>query len=193
MTSKPAKQPRPRTVPAPKRCSIEYCHIYTNKTISSEQRRSVALLHEQLATVPRTATALVVMVDDYSCPEPMFDYAGLRRWLADEQATPDIMIRESQLIEACDTVIGLMTDIKLQRQLCDYIRTKKYPCSLFIAAWYMLRLGYITHDIHDSRFIAQELLNILPREFMPFEDRGLAIIRATPHADALTKIRHLYF
>jgi hypothetical protein len=79
--------------------------------------------------------SLVVMVDDYSFPDPTFDYDAFSNWLASHYLKPDIVIRESQLIPACDEVLNLINNDKLRNPIEDYIRAKKYPCSLFIAAW----------------------------------------------------------
>jgi hypothetical protein len=109
-------------------------------------------------------------------------------WLDIQGYKPDTVLRESQLIPACDEVIKLLPDNKLKHELVDYVKAKKYPCSLFIATWYLLRLGYIQHPVFDTLYCAKRLLNILPKSFKPFEDDGLDIIKSTLFEEALDKI-----
>ena len=121
--------------------SIEYSHIYTNSKIGEEHELSLKTLSE----VREASESLVVMVDDYSFPDPTFDYESFSLWLAEHGHAPDLVMRESQLIPLCDEVLALLTDETLKEQIVSYIKVKKYPCSLFIAAWYLLRLGKLGH------------------------------------------------
>ena len=66
----------------------------------------------------------------------------------------------------------------------DYIKSKKYPCSLFIAAWYLLRLGHLKHDSFSEDLYAKRLINILPESFKPFEDKALEIMAASEFSGA---------
>jgi hypothetical protein len=169
--------------------SIEYSHIYTNQRIGEEHELSVKELKKALGLTLPNEAILTVLVDDYSFPDPTFNYDEFIDWLDDKGYKPDIVLRESQLIPVCDEIIKLMPDEnKLRLQLVDYVKAKKYPCSLFIAAWYLLRLGYIEHPIYDAKYSAKRLLNILPESFKPFEDAGLEIIKSTPHKDAIDNI-----
>jgi len=127
----------------PKQVSIEYAHIYTNNHISEEHALSLAILKELSQTYERDRSSLVVLIDDYSFPDPTFNYHGFQGWLKEQGFRPDVMARESQLIPLCDHIINALEKPAVRDQICDYVRTKKYPCSLFIAAWYLLRLGYI--------------------------------------------------
>jgi len=168
--------------------SIEYAHIYTNSKIGEEHELSL----RELDSVREASESLVVMVDDYSFPDPTFDYGSFTAWLAENGHAPDIVMRESQLIPQCDEALKLMSGGKLREEIIEYIRAKKYPCSLFIAAWYLLRLGALEHpDFPESEY-ASRLINILPESFKPFEDKALEIIRKTPHAELARKIENRY-
>lgn len=178
-----------------KSVSIEYAHIYTNQKIDKEHTLSLEILGElrqQLDKKNQTYN-LVIMVDDYSFPDPSFDYADFSSWLEGKGHKLDFIIRESQLIPACDDVLKNVLDAGLKEQITDYIKTKKYPCSLFIATWYLLRLGYVQHPLFDTSFQAEKLVNILPTSFKPFEDKALEIIRSTPFRDAASKIEYKFF
>lgn len=168
--------------------SIEYAHIYTNAKIGEEHEVSL----RELDAIRSGNESLVVLVDDYSFPDPTFDYAAFIAWLADHGHKPDVVMRESQLIPLCDQTLEMISGPDVKEELVDYIKARKYPCSLFIAAWYLLRLGKLTHPGFSEQEYAKNLLNILPESFRPFEDKGLDIIRATPHAGLVQHIQHRY-
>ena len=174
--------------------SVEYAHIYTNQHISEEHQVSVNVLTnlKQEIIAKNNELSLVVMVDDYSFPDPSFDYEQFTGWLSKQGLKPDILFRESQLIPACDEVLGLIENEKMKSQIIDYIKSKKYPCSLFIAAWYLVRLGRITSPLFPTGLVANELINILPESFKPFEDKGLEIIASTIHRDCVENIRYQF-
>lgn len=173
--------------------SVEYAHIYTNQKIDEEHEQSLSILHVLKSELAGKELSLVVMVDDYSFPDPTFDYEKFLDWLTHNGFKPDLAARESQLIPVCDEVVSLIKDNKLKKQIVEYIRANKYPCSLFIAAWYLLRLGKLSSAMFPQHLVSESLLNILPESFRPFEDKGLEIIRATKFADAVTEIDYRFF
>jgi hypothetical protein len=173
--------------------SIEYAHIYTNNHIDEEHKTSLTILNRLRAELADKNISLVVLVDDYSFPDPTFNYEDFSNWLGDHNLRPDILFRESQLIPLCDQVLQLVENQKLKTEIVDYIKAKKYPCSLFIAAWYLLRLGYLSLPAFPAKLSANKLVNILPQSFKPFEDMGLGIIASTKFADAVGKIEYQFF
>lgn len=176
--------------------SVEYAHIYTNSQINDEHELSLKILKEILETniIKRDDVSLCLMVDDYSFPDPDFNYQELVGFLTRHDLKPDILIRESILIKDCDYVISLIIDEDLRKEIADYIREKKkYPCSLFIATWYLVRLGCIKSDIFDNSFCADRLVNILPESFKPFEEKGFDIINNTSFKNVIEKIENKYF
>lgn len=175
-----------------KEISIEYAHIYTNDKIGEEHELSLKVLSE-LEKGNKDDISLVVMVDDYSFPDPSFDYAELVTWLGEKGFKPDVTFRESQLIPVCDDVVRLIKDAKMKEEITGYVKAKKYPCSLFIASWYLLRLGYVSSPMFDKNLVAKKLVNILPESFKPFEDKALEIISATEFVSAKDQIENKYF
>ncbi len=176
-----------------KNLSIEYAHIYTNNRIGDEQKLSLDILNNVKKENQGKDISLVVMVDDYSFPDPSFDYETFTTWLKDQGFEPDVVLRESQLIPYCDKTLKLMKDEKLKAQISDYVRAKKYPCSLFVATWYLIRLGHIETPIFKKESVSEKIINILPSSFKPFEDKAFEIIACTQFSDALTKIENKYF
>lgn len=171
-----------------KEVSIEYAHIYTNSRIGEEHELSLKTL-EKLDTA---GNSLVVLVDDYSFPDPTFNYQEFSEWLSEHGYAPDVVMRESQLIPLCDQVLKLLPDANLKKEITDYIKSKKYPCSLFIAAWYLLRLGKLEHPDFPKTEYAKSLINILPESFRPFEEKGIEIIQNTSYAGLVSKIENSY-
>ncbi len=172
-----------------KKLSVEYAHIYTNSEINKEHEVALEYLNPYVNNVENS---LVVMIDDYSFPDPTFDYDNLSNWLAENNAKPNIVIRESQLIPDCDYVLNLVREIQLKSDLISYIKKGKYPCSLFIATWYLIRLGCIDSKIFPKEETAKNLLNILPESFKPFEEKGLDIIRATQYSGMIDNIKYQF-
>ncbi len=173
--------------------SVEYAHIYTNNKIGEDQKLSVEILRKLQEENKGKMISLVVMIDDYSFPDPSFDYESFSVWLGTEGLEPDLMLRESQLIPLCDEVLKIIEDGKLKDHISGYIRNKKYPCSLFIATWYLLRLGRVSSSIFDEQLVSKKLINILPVSFKPFEDKALEIIEATKFSDTVNQIENRYF
>jgi hypothetical protein len=171
-----------------KKLSIEYAHIYTNSEIENEHKVAVEYLKQH----NHKENSLVVMVDDYSFPDPTFDYEKFSDWLTENNSKPNMIIRESQLIPDCDHVLSLIEDNQIKNDLVSYIKKGKYPCSLFIATWYLIRLGCIESDIFPKKEQALKLLNILPESFKSYEEKGLDIIGAAKFASRINDIDYQF-
>ncbi len=173
--------------------SVEYAHIYTNERISDDHALSLSLLKD-IVNGNEQGISLVVMVDDYSFPDPTFDYGEFTKWLTGEGYAPNVVVRESQLTPQCDHVLALIADASVKDPIVDYIKSKKkYPCSLFIAAWYLVRLGALKHPSFANTEVAARLINILPESFRSFEEKAVDILKATPHSTLVEKIENRYF
>lgn len=173
--------------------SIEYAHIYTNKKIDDEHKLSLNILNKIMKKEKsRDSISLVVMVDDYSFPDPSFDYNSFVSWLTEQGFKPDLVLRESQLIPTCDELLKKINNKKIKAQLIEYIKSKKYPCSLFIASWYLIRLGILNHPLFNNQLTAKKIVNILPISFKPFEEKALEIITSTQFAKYVKNIEYHY-
>lgn len=179
-----------------KKLSVEYAHIYTNQQIPKEQDLSLKILESVLGeeVVTKEDLVLTIMIDDYSFPDPSFNYDLFIGYLSEHGFSPDVVIRESALISDCDRTIRLINNEALKSEIVSYIQSKKkYPCSLFIATWYLIRLGCLLSNLVESQFTAEKLMNILPESFKPFEEKAFEIIRTTEFADKLAAIENSYF
>jgi hypothetical protein len=177
-----------------KKISVEYAHIYTNQDFNLE----CDVFKEQLDTLSQTTersdVSLVVMVDDYSYPDPNFDYSSFVNHVEDStKYIIDNLIRESELIKYCDIVLREINNPTLKSELTNWIMlNKKYPCSLFIATWYLIRLGKIEAELFGEDNTAEMLINILPSSFLKFENKGLEIIKSTKWAAFISSIQNIY-
>ena len=176
--------------------SVEYAHIYTNNKIEEEHHLSLQVLGEvkKEAESQGKTLSLAILIDDYSFPDPTFNYGEFLAWLGEKGSKADVVMRESQLIPVCDEVLGLLQDQSLKSEIEEYIKEKKkYPCSLFIASWYLLRLGYISTSSFREEYTAKKLINILPSSFKDFEDKGLEIMASTSFPQSIEQVEHRYF
>jgi hypothetical protein len=174
--------------------SVEYCHIYSNESIGPEQAESLDYLVEvrkQLEAEGKTYS-LCVMLDNYTFPDRIFDKTSFLEWLRSRGETPDVFINEGDLIPAADEVITLVSP-KKARSLRRYIEEKKYPCSLFIAAWYLSRMGKLKNHPSAINQFSDKLINILHERLEPYEEEGREIILDTPFAEVVNNITNRYF
>lgn len=173
--------------------SIEYAHIYTNQEINKEHEFSLQILRQVLSEIWNWKYNLVCLVDDYSFPDPSFDYEDLNLRLSNNDFEPSFKWRESQLIPYCDLLLNEINHEKTKSKLIDYIiSVKKYPCSLFIATWYLIRLWKIDWFI-PPELVGTKLINILPESFEPFENKAISIIKKTKYKDTIKNIENKYF
>ena len=178
-----------------KEYSIEYAHIYTNEESQKEREIEVKILNDIFLKIDRKSSVLLAMVDDYSFPDPTFDYERFKENLKLTGHDLDFTTRESQLIADCDKIITLLNDSdQSKKELIEYIKEKKkYPCSLFIATWYLIRLGIIESAVLPNNLTAKKVMNILPKSFEPFENKAFELIGKTRFASQLSKIENIYF
>lgn len=174
--------------------SIEYCHIYSNEEVGPEHAISLNFLDQLRAELDQSTKSytLCVMLDNYTFPERIFDKSKFLSWLESHDHTPDVFINEGDLIPAADEVVSMVSP-KRARELKKYIEAKRYPCSLFIATWYLARLGKLRKHPSEINTYARGLINILPERFVPFEDEAREIILDTPYADVAKNIKNQYF
>jgi len=177
-----------------KKISIEYAHIYTNQDLNLECSFFKEHIDAILQITERNDISLVIMVDDYSFPDPSFNYSSFINHVEiSTKFTIDSLIRESELIKYCDIVLNNISDNVLKNELIGWITlNKKYPCSLFIATWYLIRLGKIENGLLKEDYTAEKLINILPRSFLKFENKGFEIISNTKWAAFVSSIENIY-
>ena len=173
--------------------SIEYCHVYTGQPWTLDSAASITQLHQIIDGLEPDSYELVIMVDDYSSAsvnQDEFDYALFMRRLSEKMARPGVLVQESSLVTDNLTTIKRMPEGSHKTQLVRYInKTGRHPCSLFIATWYLQRLGIISSTrIHP----AERLVNVLPAHYAPAEERALDYIIAIAGEEAAGRIHNEY-
>ncbi len=178
-----------------KKISVEYAHIYTNQDYKLDCDIFKNEIDKIIETASRADINLTIMVDDYSFPDVTFDYNQFIKHIEENtNYKVDEMIRESQLVNYCDIVLGKINNEKLKNEIISWIdNNKKYPCSLFIATWYLIRLGKIESELLTEHSRAEKLINILPSSFNKFEEKGLEIIENSEWKNEVVNIKNIYF
>jgi hypothetical protein len=94
----------------------------------------------------------------------------------------------------------LITSTRLKKKLYSYYKSRsKYPCSLFVAAWHLLRLRalgtpYIECVSGSSEHLyTDKIITILSDSHMTSERHALEIIESTNHAALRSDIQHVFF
>lgn len=185
------------------RISVEYAHIYTDQQFSSQQEAGVRQLRAFMAEQPvGSDITKVVLIDDYSpgLSRTHFDARAFIAELERLDAAPDVVVAESALLDYCAQTLALVGDKKIKKQLTHYYKSRqKYPCSLFVAAWYLVRLGAFGTPKLDcvagrpEMLLADELATILPDSFTTPEEQAMEIIKSTPHAALADGVRLILF
>ncbi|MEU7769556.1 hypothetical protein AB0B25_31405 [Nocardia sp. NPDC049190] len=178
---------------------IEYAHIYSDQQFSRQHERGIA---ELLKLSAGPGIKKIVLVDDYS-PDPSSQCLDIRdflRNLSRRNAAPDVAVFESELVPYCEAVLELIANKKLKKGLSDYYGSRlKYPCSLFVAAWYLLRLGFFGTPRFEcitgssEHLYTDKIVTILPDSYMVPEARALEIIESTGGSTLLENIEHVFF
>jgi hypothetical protein len=184
-------------------CGIEYAHIYIDEQFGYEHVQSLLVLKQVEESIRADADVRrIVLIDDYNPPKSSYrlNIDSLMRAFADNNATPDVVVAESALEPYCAAVIEMIDSSKLQSSLNRYRQsTERYPCSLFIAAWYLLRLGVFgqpslaTVRGEAKDLYTDSLVTILPNAFQTPENKALEIIKNSKFHQLIGLIKVQYF
>ena len=184
--------------------SIEFAHIYLNQSIGKEHERSVRLFHKLANELHKKEEdfSSLVLVDDYNATERILDVQELVNFFQEKGARPDFVAYESKLTTAAQKVLDMSHGSEKKLAHSFYATNGKLPCSLFIATWYLIRLGKIEveEDFIDwdlslrSEFeTAEKLINILPDYYKGVEKRAMKLLQEGPYADVVSLIDNQYF
>lgn len=178
-----------------KNLSIEYAHIYTDEEFNIEHTNSVKQLHklEDWLGKDYDITRLI-LIDDYSPDEDTLDQNGFMHKLDDIEGSPDFVVNESAMAEVALEFLATVHKARLKKSYDRYIESKGgyIPCSLFIATWYMIRLGLISTPEVDIP-IADRTITVLPSRFRNVEERGIELIRNSDYAESVRNIEQYFF
>lgn len=170
-------------------CAKDYKSSESDKILLSELKTLKANLADEGKTFSQ-----VLLVDDSTYPDKSYDLHNAVSWLESANLKPDLVFRESQLKDACDEVLKIIDFDKLDPMLAKHLQGDKkyYNPSLYLAVWYLVRLGYLKHDQCDKDGCANKLINILPSSFELDDGGALEIIKATPYSEAALKVENRF-
>jgi hypothetical protein len=181
---------------------VEYFHIYTDEKI--ERRHEVGLEYlKALEDVWSFEYEKIILIDNYNPVKHTLDAEAIIDYLATKNALPKYWAYEKDMIENSKTLLNAINNNKLKRSYEKYIiSTNKYPCSLLTATWYLTRLGKLPSEdiIHQADNSSQELfktssrlINILPEDYRPIEERARKIILKSTFEEQADKIQDLFY
>lgn len=180
--------------------SIEFCHIYTDESVSNEQAGSIKVAKERLASLGTSYTT-ALLIDDEHPDEHSLDIPDFLKHLERHKVAADFWALESELAVYRNELLEMITNRRMRSSYERYIYSKdKLPCSFLTAVWYFLRLG----NIQDSAGVikpnngkvfmpAKNLINILPRRFHSAEQQTIKLLRATDTPEVVNDIETVFF
>ena len=179
-----------------KKYSIEYSHIYVTQAFGPEQLKSLELMKSREIELLQEGHSIArhVLIDDYSTATGLdrFDETAYFDQLKSNDANPDVVVLESAFTEACEELVSKITDKSIRKSLLSYYETrKKWPCSLCVATWYMMRLGNIPYNKAD--LASDQIISILPDRFKTPEEEAIDIIAASEFKDSISDIEVIFF
>jgi hypothetical protein len=171
--------------------SIECAKAYSK---GSGDHAALQALREKLERIgsENKSHSTVLLVDDVTYEDKTFDFDEYADWLKIAGFGDAEIYRESQIKDSSDEVRGLIDFSLLSPEVTDSLQHNRYTSPLFIASWFLLRLGRIEDQGFPAHLRAERLYNILPESFKPGEDQALEIIRATPYAQATENIEYQF-
>ena len=170
-------------------CAKDYKSNEANEVLIAELKS----LKSKLASEGKTFSQ-VLLVDDTTFTDKSYDLNNAVSWLDSAGLQPEVVFRESQLKDACDEVLKIIDFDKLDPMLAEQLQgDKKYHNpSLYLAAWYLVRLGRLKHDQCSEDGCANNLINILPTSFEQDDGDALEIVKATPYSEAAPKVENRF-
>ena len=185
--------------------NIEYAHIYTNEQFNREHLEASWVLNYTIKNLNKKnkSYSTVVLIDNYNPNEHILDENTFLYQLKQNNASPDFVAYEAQLVPLYEKVLNSIHKKSKRRSIGQYVKTReKIPCSFLIVVWDLLRLGLIQNGIiyykngngkNTKVFIGEKIITILPERFRPVEERAKEIILNSDYTEALKKIEHIYF
>ena len=73
--------------------SVELCHIYTNSEVDKQHAHMRNILKPLLNgyAAENNTYSVVIMVDDYTFPDPRFDYDAFVLWFKTDSSPLDVL------------------------------------------------------------------------------------------------------
>ena len=193
--------------------SIEFAHVYSDQSFMREHAVGVSRTVEEIGSLraERLTSSLTVLIDDYNPQEFLLDVSDFLSDIQLSGVVPNYVLFESELQPMAIALLDRLQG-RVAKSLARYVESRGHvPCSLFVAAWHLLRLGvadlgtppmYALAEVSRNGseppsphhpFAGRRSLTILPTRFRDVEARALEIIRASPYARLSTRVGHIFF
>ncbi len=171
--------------------SIECAKAYDT---DSGNKDSLDALREQIDSLSKEnkSHSLVLLVDDESYENKDFDFDSYSKWLQESGFKEAAIYRESQIKPICSEILSSIDKSQLHPNTASLLENENFPSQLYIATWFLLRLGYIKSPIFSENLISKSIFNILPESFKKGEEESIEIIKATPYVKAADQISYKF-
>jgi hypothetical protein len=180
---------------------IEYCHIYEDEELSPMHLKSLSVAKKLETNLKQEGIEpiKVILVDDYNPEERILDYSYFHEELKRNKMFPDAFLLESGFVPYSYYFLQQIK-WKERKKIIRYInKSKKIPCSVLAAIWYIFALGGFEDKLYGpifskGKFEKVSKINIiLPKDFEKIEKRALKNIENFGRSDLLKKINHVFF
>lgn len=199
--------------------------------IDSSQKKSIDLAKEFIDKLKKQKKdfSLNILIDDYSPNYSYLDISEYLEEFQKSGAPPDYVVYETGLLEIAKKLLKSEIpkenileeieekEIKSDKEILmlenpqtdsvslveeDFLKKPTYiHTPLLIAAWFLIRLGYI-HPKRLARkinfkqpknFIGKKIMTIMPTKWKEIDDKAKDIISATKYKTALKDMEFIYF
>lgn len=179
--------------------NIEFAHIYINEAFSNEQLNSIYEANRVTTRLIKRKEkfATVILIDNYNTVEKLLNTKDLVKKIEDIANFPlDFIVYEADLVEHKDFLLSKMDNKKKKSYQKYFNKNGRIPCSFLCAIWYLKRLGFIPLgkiDFEPKKFVAREIINILPGKFQEVEKKAMEIIKASKFSESVNRIKYNFF
>lgn len=132
------------------------------------------------------------LIDDLTYQVKNFDFNNYGLWMAKQGVLNCSLFYESWLTAMSNQLLGKLDLSAISQKLIFHKDNNvKYASPMFIATWFLARLGYIDCGGYDI-MQAERLINILPSSFKIGENQAIQIIAASELSIANEQIQYIY-
>jgi len=177
--------------------NIEFFHIYGDDDITSEHTLSLQIKDKLQAAIAaandQDSSLSLVMVDDYNAPLTKVTRDLVKNVIETAGSSVNQVVYESEFYE---TGINLLNFVKprIFKEYSKLIKKKqKLPCSLFIATFYLSRLGALENPVINETNLAEKTITVIDKRYTFVELKALKLIANSQFSSKLDNIYHYLY
>ncbi len=142
--------------------------------------------------IDKSEFTVTCLIDDLTYQVKNFDFTNYGLWMVKQGVLNYALFYESFLVPMCNQLLGKLDLNAVSSKLIFHNDNRiKYTSPMFIATWFLARLGYIDCGGYNI-MQAKKLINILPSSFKTGENQAIQIIAASELSKASDQIQHIY-